>query len=67
MNAVGGQWHAFLFPGLIGFFLFCSFCSVASNAFSYKNLIEHKMNAQWTFDLITTAIPDGGHQSQVNY
>jgi hypothetical protein len=36
-------WHAFLFLGL-RFFLFSSFCLVASTAFSYTKFIELEMH-----------------------
>jgi cytochrome c biogenesis factor len=37
-RAVLTLWHAFLFLGLLGFFLFSSFCLVASPAFSCKKI-----------------------------
>jgi hypothetical protein len=49
-EAVPMLWHAFLFLGLLGFFLFSSFCLVASTAFSYKNILK---NGRHSFGMLS--------------
>jgi hypothetical protein len=66
-RAVPTLWHAFLFPGL-RFFLYSSFCLVASTAFSYKKILyrlavlsrEHYWESRDWIRLLLLRIPTMG-------